>query len=98
MLLHVGDDLRRDPRLGDDLVVHHPHTTLTDRSHREFGLEGHAELAHQDHVERRSEPDGHLCGHRHAAPRQAEDDRVLLAEMGQQGRESAARLSSVGEH
>ena len=60
-------------------VVEHPHTVLADGAEGQFGLERHAELAHDEDVERRLQCLGDLEGHRQAAARQAEDDDVPAA-------------------
>jgi len=39
-------------------------------------MAGHAELADQEQVKRQVEPGRNLVRHRHAAPRQGEDDDV----------------------
>src|SRR6185503_8807519 len=51
-----------------------------------------AELAHDEHVERRPQRLGHMRRDRHAAPRQSEDDQVVaLVEL---VRERAAELTA----
>ncbi len=57
----------------------HIDSVLTDGAEGEFGLEGDAELAHDEHVEWGLQRLGDLKAHRHAAPRQAEDHDVLAA-------------------
>ena len=59
-------------RLDDDhrrAAVHHG-------ADREFGLPRHADLAHQQQVERRVQRARHLQPDRHAATRQREHDRI----------------------
>ena len=59
-----------------DLVVAHEHAALADRTHRELGPTRHADLAHDDHVDRGAEQPSHLGRHRNTAARQADDDDV----------------------
>ncbi len=46
-----------------DLGVEDDDALLPHRAHRELGLEGHAELAYDDHVEGSVQRLGHLVGH-----------------------------------
>jgi hypothetical protein len=39
----------------------------------------HAQLAHEEHVERRFQPGGHFIGDRHAASRETEHDHIRPA-------------------
>jgi hypothetical protein len=64
-----------------DLVVDDPDSVLADRAHPQLGLEGHTELAHHDHIERRVERLRDLEGHRHAAARKAQHHDVLAPQM-----------------
>ena len=61
--------------------VDHPDPALTDGAHGELGLEGHAELADHDHVERGVQRTGHLEGHGDPAAREPEDDDVVRLEV-----------------
>lgn len=49
-----------DPGCVHDPLVEHAQPVLADRPHAELGLEGYAELADHDHVERRTERGGDL--------------------------------------
>ncbi len=60
-----------------DVVVHHAHAVLTDRSHRKLGLRRHAELANEDHIETSVQRDRNLERDGHAAARQTERDEIL---------------------
>ena len=63
-LLHIG--------------VHDPHVVLGDRTDRELALQGRADLAGDDHLERETERLGDLERDDDAAARQAGDDDVRL--------------------
>jgi hypothetical protein len=71
--------------------------TLADRTHGELGLERHAELAHDDHVERGVERPRDLGRHRHTAARQTQHDGRLVAEVVQPGGEAPAGVDSISE-
>ncbi len=71
--LPVGDAQRVE-----HLVVEDAGAALTDRAHRELGLSGGAQLAHDDDVERRAEGISHLDADRHAAAGESDDDRVRV--------------------
>jgi len=58
----------------------------------------HAELAHQEHVERRAQGRRDLEGHRHAATRQSEDHDVLATRvLAQALRQKPASLRPIAE-
>jgi hypothetical protein len=78
-------------------VVDAPYAVLADRAHAQLRLEGHAEFAHQDDVQRRSEVPGDFRGDRDAAPRQAEDDHVLVPEVVQTLGQAASSVVAIGE-
>ena len=63
------------------LPVLHPDPTLTDRPHRELGLERDAELSDHDDIERRAQDTGNLEGHRHPAAGQPKHDDIAPTEV-----------------
>src|SRR5947209_1038315 len=63
----------------DYRFVDDAHAARRNRAHREFLLSGHAELAHEKHVERRSERARYLERDGHAAARQREHKHVRAA-------------------
>lgn len=64
----------------------------------ELGIERRAELAHDEHVERRAEHCCHFGGDRHAATRQPEDDDVALETLATQALgQLPAGLDAVAE-
>ena len=75
-LLGFFQILRPQARRPEHLGVLDEHTTLTDRTHREFGLKGHAKLSHDKDIEGGAESFRHLEGNRHTAPRQGGDDHL----------------------
>ena len=75
-LLHL---VAGEPGAGQHVPVDDEDAVLADRPDRQLGLERHPELADQDHVERRAQSPGDLEGHGDTAPRQAQDDGVLVA-------------------
>ena len=77
--LDVIDPEARRPH---HLLVDDPNSALADGSHRQLGLEGHPELPHDDHVERRSEGLGHLEGDGHPATGQPEHHDVAAPDVG----------------
>ncbi len=80
------------------MAIGDPHPVLADCPHGQLGLERHADLADNDHVQRRAQRAGHLRGDRHAAARQAEDDDWLTAQMLQPPGQLAARIITTSEH
>jgi hypothetical protein len=75
--LVVGD--RPGPQ---NILFEDPDAAFADRAHRQLRATGHAELADHDHVERRPEHTRHLGRHRDSAPRQRDDDRVGVGDLG----------------
>ena len=61
------------------VVVEDAHAAGGDRAHGQLLVAGHAELAHEEHVERRVQRPGDLVADRHAAARQPEHDDVVAA-------------------
>ena len=85
---HRGEGGRGDTRLAHDVVVDDANAVFADGAHSQLGVDGNAELAHDDHVERRAEGPCDLERDGHAAPGQADDDRMLIP----QGAESRPEL------
>jgi hypothetical protein len=63
----------------DDVVVQHSDPAGGDGAHRQLLVSGHAQLAHEQHVERRSESPSDARRDRHAAAGQPEDDDRVVA-------------------
>ncbi len=95
--LHLGEVVLVDPAHPDDVVAQDPDTALADRAHAQLAVVGHAQLADEDHVQRGAQHVGDLEGHGHAAARQAQDDRVLGAQVSQPVGQSPAGVHSVDE-
>ena len=92
----------REARCGDaavakHVIVQHARPALADGAHRDLGLPGETELAHDEHVERRVERRRDLRRDGHAAPRQAEHDGALDRAPRERLREPAARVASIAE-
>jgi hypothetical protein len=68
-------DLFRLQPVGD-LGVEHPHAARPDRAERDFRRPRHAELAHDQDIQRYAEPRADHRRDGHAAPHQPKDDRV----------------------
>lgn len=91
-------------RLGDVGLVHEPSIDVQraaggDRPHRQFRLPRHAELAHQQHIERRVQRLGHFKTDRHATAWQREHDHVVTLRIAaQMPRERTARCRTVEEN
>src|SRR5262249_58562099 len=66
------DDVARDAETAHDVVVERAHGAGRDGAHRQLLVAGHAQLAHEKHVERRTERAGHLVRHGYPASRQGE--------------------------
>ena len=79
--LHRGDLGVGDVRDGDHLGIDDPDVALPDRAHAQLGLDGYAELADHDHVERCAQRPRHLRRDRHAATGQREHHDVLAAQV-----------------
>ena len=67
------------------------------RADPQLGLAGRAELAHDDHIERRIQRARDLEGHRNAAARHAQNDRILRFVFQQSRGELAAGVDAVIE-
>ena len=78
-------------------AVHEHHAVLADCTDCELGLERRAELAHDHHVERRAQRLGHLVGDDDAAARQADDERMLGAQMLEGSGKLPAGVPAVAE-
>ena len=95
--LDRGELSRLQAHVGDDVVVEHPRPLLADRAHRELGLAGYSELAHDEHVERCTERDCDRRGDGDAAAGKPEHDRIGRVDTEQAGGETPACLSPIGE-
>ena len=71
--------------------------TIDDRAHGELGLKGHADLAHQDQIERRVECGRDLGRNRHAAARQGQHDRPLILVTRERLGELSAGIGAIDE-
>ena len=72
VLLPVGrglDDPVGDSQLADQVLVEDAHAARGERTHGQLLVPRHAELAHDEDVEGRSQPPGDLVRDRHAAAR-----------------------------
>ena len=76
---HPLDLLLAQPGCPYDLWIEHAYPARGDRAHGELLLPGHAELAHQEHLQRDAERPRYLVGHRHAPAGQAEHDDIGAA-------------------
>lgn len=70
--LHFGKLVLRHTSASGDFIVHDAHAALADRTHAQLSLEGHAELAHHENVERSAERLRNLVGDGYASAGQAE--------------------------
>ncbi len=89
--------VRRHPGKSHSVGVQHASTVLSDGAHAELGLEGDTKLADDEDVEGHAERARHFERHGHAAPRQAEHDRVFTAERSEAVRERTSCLSPIAE-
>jgi hypothetical protein len=79
------------------LLVEHERGTFGERAHPDLGLDRHADLAYEPHVERRVERECDLVGDRHAAARQPAHDQWPRCEVEQRPGEPLAGLAAVAE-
>jgi hypothetical protein len=92
------DPLRRQAERLDHRLVEHADAAGRDRAERMLLVPGHPELAHQEHVERRTQLPSDLVRDRHAAPRQPEHDDVVAPRVAAQAlREHPAGVPPVPE-
>src|SRR5919106_2477740 len=70
------DHVVRNAQAGHDVVVEHAHAAGRDGAHRHLLIAGHAQLAHDEHVQGRIERAGHFVSHGHAATGQGQDEHV----------------------
>jgi hypothetical protein len=84
----------------DDVLVEYAlrMVAVNDGADTQLGLAGSAELAHDDHVERRIECQRYLVAHRHTAAGQRQHQRMLILVPQQLGRQLAAGILAVLEH
>ncbi len=100
-MLHSGDVVLGGSYQANEVVVDDADAVLADRAHRQLGLAGRPDLAHQDHVERRVEGAGDLERNRHAATRETEDDQIVVVRDVEQGEVFGERRPgsrSIAEH
>ena len=92
------DQIIGDVQPGYDVVVEHPHAAGRDGAHRQLLVAGHAELAHDEDVERRAERVRHLVRHRHAAARQGQHEHVrAIGVMGELLGELPTRFAAIAK-
>ena len=77
--LEVG---RTDGTRSNGFLVLHSYSVLADSSHRQLGLEGNAQLSHDDDVEGCAQNQSHLGSDGNAATGQPEDDGPVASETG----------------
>ena len=84
-IAHTVEGSLADSDQADDVVIADGQRfdAVDHRTHGELRLLWHADLARDDEVERRAQGRRNLAGDRHAAARQGEHDRVLVAVVGQ---------------
>jgi hypothetical protein len=68
-------------RDGDHLGIDDPDAALPDRAQAQLGLDGYAELADHDHVERRAQRPRHLRRDGHTATGERQHHDVLAAQV-----------------
>jgi hypothetical protein len=100
--LHGRELIGRDVSGHQHLRLEHPNAPFADGAHRELGLAGHPELAHDDHVERDAERTRHLGRDRNATSRESDDDDGVFVGGNdvpghELGGERGARFGAVGE-
>ncbi len=81
----------------DDAWGEHARAALRDRTHRELGLERHAELAHHDDVQPRAQRSRDLVRDRDATTGQPDDDRGAVAQVPQVCGQLTPRRATVAE-
>ena len=64
------------------VLVEHAHAAGGDGAHGQLLVARHAQLAHEEDVERGAQRPGHLVGDRHAAARQRQHEHVRAAGVG----------------
>jgi hypothetical protein len=79
------------------VLVEHAHVAFGDRTNPQLRVARRANLAHDEHVERRAERVGDLVGDRHAAACQPDHDWVFCGERPQAIGQLSAGIAAVGE-
>jgi hypothetical protein len=97
MALDLGEIRRRDGAELQHIVVEYPRAVFADRAHRDFGLARKAELADDEHIERRIECLGHLGGDRYPAPWESEHHRSIEFPSCERLGETSTRVAAVRE-
>jgi hypothetical protein len=92
---HLNDRLRIRKHV-ENVFVQNPDATGRDCAHGEFFVPRHAELAHNENIERNAEPLCYFKRNRHTAARKSENDDVVASSVAQQSfRQLPTRVGSV---
>jgi hypothetical protein len=92
---HLYDRLRIRKHV-ENVFVQNADATGCDCAHGEFFVPGHAELAHNENIERNAEPLRYFERNRHPAARKSENDDVVASSVAQQFfRKLPTRVGSV---
>jgi hypothetical protein len=95
---HLRDGCAREAQAPHEVVVQHLGAVFGDRAEGQLLVPGHAELAHEEDVERRVERARHLSGDGHAAAGQGEHQRIAASRvLAQRVRQHPARVGAVGK-
>ncbi len=81
-----------------DRGVDDPHPVFSDCAHAQLGLQRHPELAHDDDIQRRAQRLRHLERDRHSAPRQAQHNDKLAAQVTQPGGKPPSGIITISEN
>ena len=93
----AGERALIDPRRLQHVRVEDARAALGDRAKGEFGLLGHAKLAHDEQLQGRVQTGRHLRPDQHAAARQADHDRMERRKVGQTCRQAPAGIAAIVE-
>jgi hypothetical protein len=94
-LFHRGP---RDSELGDEILAQHPDGAARNRAHGELRMARYAELADDEHIQRRIELARHLERDRHPASGQGQhDDVAALRVSAQAASQLPSRLGTVSK-
>ena len=95
---HLLDHGMRHTESLDDVPAEHPNAALCDGAHCQLLMPRHAELANEEHIQRRAQSRRYFMSDRHTAPWQTEDDDVRTVSIWRQrGCELPARIDSIVE-
>lgn len=92
---HPGHLVGTDPQLRDPVLVDYPDPFLAQRSDGKFRLERGAQLAHQQHLQRRRQSPRHFETNGKPAARQAEDHGGITSQMVQAACQSPSGVGAV---